>query len=876
VVTIMVLALFAAAVPGAPGAQKAESWLPSPRAPATIIATTGHVIGCLQKGVRAVRFQCSHCHGILAIDDGQPGEAVACGHCGTAVAVPETRLSSGAIIGDFIVRESLGEGGMGTVYLAHQISLDRPAALKILHDRYGADEAYIKDFVREARAAAAINHPNIVQAYAVGEDAGLFYFAMEYVQGSTLKQAILHGGRLVAERALDIALEIAGALDFAWRSQGLMHRDIKPDNIILTADGAVKLADLGLARKLTDTASDGTQELYGTPQYIAPEHLLGSHGDNRSDIYSLGATLYHAVSGRFPFAGASAADIAQKHLVEPLTALRLACPDVPAPFAQVIEVMLAKRAQHRYPDAATLLTDLEAVRHGGLPVYAPHAASQAPIDLQSAECAAIGAGTGLVLPTASAAAPTPGRSEASAGKRRFSVGKAHGAPLQADLGSAVAADLLATGLAVDAADLPADAAATPRRRSGKTWGLAAGVVLLLVVGGAATLHFRRGAEGPVGEAPKTATGETPTPPVNTPAGGVTRTLEDLRSALAQGLPESAAAARVASAVTEFGYDHGEAEALTTLAAPYVEKELEEARQPVYAAERAQWEQVGAAAQAQAVAAADKAEQEAAAATARKLQAEEAERLAQKKSEREVAIARQKSEIRAPAAEFCRKHQFDDATRLFVPLTTNRDEELQRWALGRQAIIAAAKKLMESIVNSKDQLAGLPLAVPAQPKTEWRVGRIGFQDVELQVRRVTYTKGERDETMETLEIPFADLSPVQVDKLTEKKWEVDRGDEAERKLLFGAYLVAREQFAAEARKRLESCGRSEAVPILAELTVIEPELRQAEVARLVEQIKQFVQQGDKRRALAALEFLQRQYPEEAERLKDELRGLIDGP
>ena len=261
-----------------------------------------------------MRFQCSHCAGILAIDDCQPGEAVACGHCGSAVAVPATRVSTGAVIGDFVIREKLGEGGMGSVYLAHQISLDRAAALKILHPRYGGDAGYIQQFLREARAAAALNHPHIVQAYAVGDDDGLFYFAMEYVRGSTLKQVLMHGGRLVPERALQIAQQVASALDFAWQHQGLIHRDIKPDNIILTDDGTVKLADLGLARKMTDIASDGTQELYGTPQYISPEQLLGYAGDNRSDIYSFGATLYHALTGRFPFQGSDPGDIAQRHL----------------------------------------------------------------------------------------------------------------------------------------------------------------------------------------------------------------------------------------------------------------------------------------------------------------------------------------------------------------------------------------------------------------------------------------------------------------------------------------------------------------------------------------------------------------------------------
>ena len=816
-----------------------------------------------------MRFQCSHCHGILAIDDGKPGEAVACGHCATAVAIPETRLSPGAILGDFIIREHLGEGGMGTVYLAHQISLDRAAALKILHDRYATDEVYIKDFVREARAEAAINHPNIVQAYAVGEDAGLFFFAMEYVQGSTLKHVLLRGGRLVADRALNIALQIAGALDFAWRSQGLMHRDIKPDNIILTDDGAVKLADLGLARKLTDTASDGTQELYGTPQYIAPEHLLGSPGDNRSDIYSLGATLYHALSGRFPFEGPSAADIAQKHLTEPLTALHVICPDVPAAFAQVVEVMLAKRAEHRYPDAATLLTDLEAVRHGGAPAYAPDPASQKPIGLHDEEAATIGAGTGTAKPVMRV---MPGRTETQSAKRRFSIGKVPAAPLQAALGTAVAADLAAAVPAAGAA--AAGKTAGPGRRSGRAWLIVVGVVLLVVLGGALAAYLRRAAER-TNPTPGSRPGEAVTGTPSAAGGGVAAAVSAVRSAVAQNAPEADVLARLATTVAEFGYEHAETEALSSLAAPYVEKDLEKARQPVYEAEHGQWEQLSAAAKSQAAAAAEKAKLEAEAETTRQRQEEEDKRLADLKTEHDAAVLRQKGEVRAAAADFCRKHQFDEANRLFVPLTTSRDEELKRWAETRQGIVLLAKKLVESIVNSKDKLVDLPLAVPAQPKSNWKVSRIGFKDVELQLRHATYPKGKLEETIETLEIPFADLSPVQMDRLTEKKWELDRGDEAERKLLFGAYLLAREQFSAEARKRLETCGRTEAGPILAELSAIEPELRKAEIDKLVEQIKQSVQQGDKRRALAAVEYLQRQFPGEAEQMKDELRGLVGG-
>jgi len=820
-----------------------------------------------------VRFQCTHCHGILAIDDGAPGEAVACGHCGTAVAVPETRFSPGSVLGDFIIRDRLGEGGMGTVYTAHQISLDRVAAVKVLHKRYAADEVYIRDFIREARAAASINHPSIVQAYAVGEDEGLFYFAMEYVPGSTLKQVLLHGGRLVAERVLDIGLQVAGALDFAWRSQGLVHRDIKPDNIILTADGSVKLADLGLARKLTEIASDGTQELYGTPQYIAPEHLLGSRGDNRSDVYSLGATLFHALTGRFPFEGPTAVDIAQKHLMEPLAPVRSLCPEVPARLAQVVEVMLAKRPKDRYPDAAALLADLETVRQGGEPAYHVAGGSQAPVDPDGAEAVAISQGRDAALPPVGGEVAEAGEASRS-GKRRFSVRRSlTPAPAVSPGG---ASDVPLSAVAPRAADeghAEAELEA-PRRSNGLRVALAVVVLLAIVGGGVAAYRFAKRAGRPAESATGTGAGGTEAG-VPTAAGGATAALEALRQDIAKGLPEAEARTRLAALVAEYGYDHSGAEALLALASPYLEQDLEKARKPLCEAERQGWEKASNDAKEQAAAAARKAQEDAAAQEGQKRKEEEAKRLAAEKAQREGALAQQKRDVRLQAAELCRTHQFDEANRLFVPLTTARDEELVAWAGSRQSVVAMAKQLLESIVNSKEQLAGLPLAVPAQTRTDWRVTRIGFKDVELQSRRVTYTKGQREEQTENLDVPFAELSPVQLDKLTEKKWELDQRDENERRLLFGAYLLAREQYLSEARKRLEACDRAEAKGLLAELGTIEPEWRKAEVGKLVEQARQCLQQGDKRGAIARVEFLQRTFPEEAEQMKDELRDLVGG-
>lgn len=321
-------------------------------------------IGSMSNTVGTLRFQCPKCKGVVVIEESEMGQPATCGNCGRAVLVPGSRTGRGSILGDFLIESEVGEGGMGTVFAAHQISLDRSAALKILHERYSQDPTYVTRFVREARAAAQLNHPNIVQAYAVGQEAGIIFFAMEYAKGSTLKQVLAHSGRLVVEQVLRIAQQIATGLDCAWQSKQLVHRDIKPDNVILTDDGIIKLADLGLARVQKDLLNDDSTEVFGTPQYIAPEQLMGKFTDNRSDIYSLGATLYHAVTGQYPFSGKSPGEIARKHLFERLVAPKDLKADVRQEVSDLICVMMAKRPGHRYQSAAELLVDIELAKAG--------------------------------------------------------------------------------------------------------------------------------------------------------------------------------------------------------------------------------------------------------------------------------------------------------------------------------------------------------------------------------------------------------------------------------------------------------------------------------------------------------------------------------
>ena len=311
-----------------------------------------------------MRFQCPFCKGIVQVPNSDLGLECQCGHCSELVKAPPYRLSPGAVIADFIIMEEIGRGGMGIVYRAHQITLDRPAALKILSDQYAGNTEYVVDFIKEARAAAKLNHPHIVQAYAVGEDEGVYFFAMEFINGETMKTYMKREGSVPIDFALEVIQQIAEALDYAWKEQRLIHRDIKPDNIMLAKNGRAKLADLGLARVAGEIEDADSDEVLGTPQYISPEHLTGAEMDIRSDIYSLGATLFHLVTQRFVFEGKTATDIARKHLEAPVPSPRKINPKVPEGVCDIIFKMMAKKPTDRYQTAGELVEDLRLVRKG--------------------------------------------------------------------------------------------------------------------------------------------------------------------------------------------------------------------------------------------------------------------------------------------------------------------------------------------------------------------------------------------------------------------------------------------------------------------------------------------------------------------------------
>jgi len=277
--------------------------------------------------------------------------------------------------------EVLGGGAMGSVYRARQLSLDRDVAIKVLAPDLAEDPAYVERFLREAKAVARLNHSNIISGIDVGDADGVKYFVMEYVDGSTVAALLRRGGAMDEERAMLIAQQMARALDHAYKN-GLVHRDLKPENILITRDGIAKLCDLGLA-KLEDhpSASGETVHRMGTPDYISPEQARGEPNvDIRSDLYSLGATLYHMLLGSPPFQGANAAAVMAKHLTEQVKAPRQVDPTLSALGELILLRLLQKRREDRYQTPAELLQKLdEAIR--GLQVargFVTGAASTAP------------------------------------------------------------------------------------------------------------------------------------------------------------------------------------------------------------------------------------------------------------------------------------------------------------------------------------------------------------------------------------------------------------------------------------------------------------------------------------------------------------------
>jgi predicted Ser/Thr protein kinase len=258
------------------------------------------------------------------------------------------------------LEELVGRGGMSSVYRAHDSLLERYVALKVLHEQYSKDEDFVERFKREARSVAQLQHPNIVTVIDRGEQDGRQYIVFEYVEGENLKELVVRRGRLEVREALEIAIEVARALGFA-HEHGLVHRDVKPQNVLLNGDGRAKVTDFGIARSLdVEQGVTQTGTVLGTSNYIAPEQASGKHVDQHSDVYSLGVVLYEMLTGELPFPGENFVAVALKHVNEAPPSVVDARVDIPPRVAEAVDRALEKEPKRRFPGMDAFAAELEA------------------------------------------------------------------------------------------------------------------------------------------------------------------------------------------------------------------------------------------------------------------------------------------------------------------------------------------------------------------------------------------------------------------------------------------------------------------------------------------------------------------------------------
>src|SRR6187401_1401162 len=260
--------------------------------------------------------------------------------------------------GRYRLDAQVGTGGMSTVYRAFDSTLERRVAIKLMHRDIAADSDQLERFRREARAVAQLSHPHIVGVIDAGEDENRPYIVFEYVEGETLKDRIRRLGRLPVDESLAYAIEIARALGSA-HAHDIVHRDVKPQNVLVDEEGSAKVTDFGIARSLDEEGLTADGRVLGTTDYVSPEQALGHDVNGQSDIYSLGVVLYEMLSGDVPFHGENQIAVAMKHVREDLPDIQALRPEVSAGLAAILDRMTDKHLERRYPDARTLEIDLE-------------------------------------------------------------------------------------------------------------------------------------------------------------------------------------------------------------------------------------------------------------------------------------------------------------------------------------------------------------------------------------------------------------------------------------------------------------------------------------------------------------------------------------
>ena len=268
-------------------------------------------------------------------------------------------IVKGSKINDrYQIIKTLGEGGMANVYLAHDTILDRNVAVKVLRGDLANDEKFVRRFQREALSASSLSHPNIVEMYDVGEDDGQYYIVMEYVDGKTLKQVLKSRGKLSITEVIDIMLQLTDGMAHAHDAY-IIHRDIKPQNIMILSNGMIKITDFGVAASLNSTQLTQTNSVMGTVHYLPPEQAQGKGSTIKSDIYSMGIMMYELLTGLVPYKGDNAVEIALKHLKEPVPSVRKVDPTIPQSIENIIIRATAKNPKNRYTDARSMHEDLK-------------------------------------------------------------------------------------------------------------------------------------------------------------------------------------------------------------------------------------------------------------------------------------------------------------------------------------------------------------------------------------------------------------------------------------------------------------------------------------------------------------------------------------
>ena len=316
-----------------------------------------------------IAFQCTKCDARIEVDAEHAGGSLVCPTCGLPQVVPRQGLGPGTVVGGFEIVRLIGRGGMGEVYLARQRSLDRMVALKVLSRYLAPGRDAVDRFIREIRLTARLEHPYLVTAFEGGEGQGIVYLAMAYVRGASLHERVIRRGPLTEAETLALGRKIASALNYAWDELRLLHRDIKPSNILLDAHGEPRLADLGLAKCLGQREGPTMAgAVLGTPNYMSPEQADGRDDlDVRSDIYSLGATLYTACTGQIPYQAGSLLEVLRRQATEPLPDPRTYAPQLSAEFVEFLGRFLARDRRERPRDWPSALAEFDRllVRHPG-------------------------------------------------------------------------------------------------------------------------------------------------------------------------------------------------------------------------------------------------------------------------------------------------------------------------------------------------------------------------------------------------------------------------------------------------------------------------------------------------------------------------------